>query len=874
VPGEANPAAQKQRNSRQLPTTPTHAEVPAGERAQVAQLIANGKTSVAVDVAKQIHKRHASPASEALLVDAYGARIRSLAERNLAAEARALFELVGQRYPASRQRLAALEPLLAARGGSLATLLAPLADPALPAAQRAEIENYVRREVTDVREIARCEALAPDHPLRAGAAAVVAALEAVTSGPAEEAPALAEISHRSPLAPWKLLVRAIAAFYRGDGDACRLALGAMDPQAAAARLVPALRALLGEKVALSPAAASLVEQVRGEADRLAETLRKLDAAFDKHDRPRCLALIREAVALCRRVQPDICERLRQHISVRSLLGGLDPEAVTAALGGPTLKSAYFWRLLARAAEESHGSPLLVFRACAFWEEFRKHAAREGWLPPSGPELAAVYLHMAELLGRLPDEEYDRYRDEFFDSFDGLVKYYRNQPPEIRALAPKPDANDFYFLSPFVLFERACKADPCPENFRRWLEWTRQRSPANAESVAWQWRIAHPDGVEPLLFLMEAAESRNALQRAFKLMQMAENLDGLHPEVRRARFRLLVSMALRHLRQKKTHLAEKEIRALEALPQAQQGDRPAFVAALGWLSELIAGHAAAAAEAAARTADSLGSEAAAQFLLSGIAAAAKCERLLPPQGAESWNGPIAAALGRACALGDDVGLPLQIPANIRDRLLAEMDSDGAAVAPPLLVALGEAALRTDDFLLAYAISAVGLGRDAAMQAEALFLRARALPPWEDERGQACLDAAAELARRQRKLDLLNRIGAWRARGGWLNLPEAESVSLSSEQLRAVLDREIAAREYPSVAPEEESPEPSCNCPVCRANRTGSLTPIEEAIAELIEQVGPENAAEALAGILDLGAAPSRRRRRRPARDHFPFPGARQ
>ena len=82
--------------------------------------------------------------------------------------------------------------------------------------------------------------------------------------------------------------------------------------------------------------------------------------------------------------------------------------------------------------------------------------------------------------------------------------------------------------------------------------------------------------------MQSAESTNALKRAFKLMEQAERLDGLNPDVRRARLRLLISLATRHLQQKKTHLAEPELRQIEALPQAQQGDRPALAAALRWV----------------------------------------------------------------------------------------------------------------------------------------------------------------------------------------------------------------------------------------------------------------------------------------------------
>src|SRR5260370_8689724 len=82
----------------------TAGEVTAQESAQVAQLIANGKFGFAVDIAKQVHKRCGNAASETLLMDAYVARISSLVERNLEADAHALMQVFLQRYQSARSR--------------------------------------------------------------------------------------------------------------------------------------------------------------------------------------------------------------------------------------------------------------------------------------------------------------------------------------------------------------------------------------------------------------------------------------------------------------------------------------------------------------------------------------------------------------------------------------------------------------------------------------------------------------------------------------------------------------------------------------------------------------------------------------------------
>src|SRR5438309_10180255 len=77
----------------------------AAAQASVRQLAANGKHKAALDKAKEIHKSYGTAASEALLVEAYLARIQSLQAQNLALEAKALTDLVRERYPAARARL-------------------------------------------------------------------------------------------------------------------------------------------------------------------------------------------------------------------------------------------------------------------------------------------------------------------------------------------------------------------------------------------------------------------------------------------------------------------------------------------------------------------------------------------------------------------------------------------------------------------------------------------------------------------------------------------------------------------------------------------------------------------------------------------------
>ncbi len=143
-------------------------------------LLSKGKTKPAVELAKDIHKRCGWPESEALLVDAYAARVRSLWETGLKDEAKALLELVYQRYSCAAARLADVGVLVRAADGNLEALLRPLNDPAAPQEIRRAIENAVRRQVYDLSALAECAALTADHPLRISAAALVRAFATST----------------------------------------------------------------------------------------------------------------------------------------------------------------------------------------------------------------------------------------------------------------------------------------------------------------------------------------------------------------------------------------------------------------------------------------------------------------------------------------------------------------------------------------------------------------------------------------------------------------------------------------------------------------------------------------------------------------------
>src|SRR5260370_22535215 len=140
--------------------------------ASIRELITSGDHRNALERAKVAHRSSGTSALEALLVDEYSERFCSLLRRNLTVEAKSLIDLVRQRYPTARTRLDGLVAPVAAPRVSLDDLVRPLSQPDVAAERRAAIEQAIKRDVDDLAALARCEALALDHPLHKAASAL------------------------------------------------------------------------------------------------------------------------------------------------------------------------------------------------------------------------------------------------------------------------------------------------------------------------------------------------------------------------------------------------------------------------------------------------------------------------------------------------------------------------------------------------------------------------------------------------------------------------------------------------------------------------------------------------------------------------------
>jgi hypothetical protein len=803
----------------------------------IRQAIERGSSKSALERAKQLHKEFAGNESKAILIDAYVARIEAMSAKDLTVEAKALADLVVSRFPESADRLAHLQRDLAARTGDVAALVAPLADSNATPDERNQARQTIRRELADVQALATCPSLPEDHPLRVSAAKISRVFEALTTGDIDDTMvAMAEVSHRSPLAGWKILIRAIMCLYRGRDQECKRHLDSIDKNCAPGLLADPIRAILSESPngQSTKAVRRLVKRVSGPRIELRTALRSLDEKFSKGPSRALYRQIRQTVLLCERVCPQILERAKQHISVKAAVADCPVEAVIESLGGRSVHNAYFWRLFARA-RESNGEPI---EACVLWNHFRNAAIEEDLFAADGPETAFLYVHMAELLSSAPPHQLRQMQSAYCRDPDGWEEYddEDESPPYGSQSSSDGEEQHLYFLFPEKLYERASTLRPDANIYKDWLDYveTTDRSNLKPDDVALKWSEAFPADGRPLLHLAEYAEQRNAFNKALKFIEKAEKLGGIDPRVRRARLRLVVAKFARHIKQKKPNLAAKDLAEINELPQSNEKDRPCFIASLAWVLAMLQDNQAEADRSADKTRDLLGSSVSAVILM--LSAANECRySSAVTNELQKWlsaykEKDLITAVTRTCPIGKDVNIEILLPARWKTLLSKWLKRSDCSLDNSGLLTMAEAALTSGWSEVAYYCCGYGLRSGGPEQARFMFLRGRSLPYFLDERRQDCFAAALALAKRVRDMDLVSEIvetsredlGPW----GWSSsfgpdLADISKLSTDDEAVERVTKFERRTRKYPTRAPTfgrgGRVANTQCQCPACRRAR---------------------------------------------------------
>ena len=362
--------------------------------------------------------------------------------------------------------------------------------------RRRQLHALLQGRLTDPGRLADSPALPASHPLRRQAAVVRRLFEAVTTAPLPPG-ALADldaIPRQSPLAPWKLLIRALDAFYRRADTRAEANLARIPADSGPGRLVPVLRALLtgtrtpaeGADCGSGTPAAALLKQVSaGSHNRRLQ----LSRALKRGDERQALATLRDLLPWLASLPTH-----RRHTLMRTVLdhwqrnGGLPPgliDLLSHQDSDPELP-----RLAALSLEPSQWDGALLV-----WDAYLSAAQAAGRLSPGSPATVRILLHMSELF---PTD-----RQQLLDDLDAASEHALRHALRSGRLPVVFDRA--------ALLERARQAVGSgsaqlgAQVFGAVLAHYARYDAKRAEAEAEAWHAAYPDDLEPLLYLIEAAE---------------------------------------------------------------------------------------------------------------------------------------------------------------------------------------------------------------------------------------------------------------------------------------------------------------------------------------------------------------------------------
>jgi tetratricopeptide (TPR) repeat protein len=753
-------------------------------RARVEALLANGKTRDAVEAAKQLLKQAPDPDAEALVVRAYQARMQALQASGMHKETQALGALVSERFPAYKAQIVPLLRQAEISAGNFQALLTELST--ADTQHRRELETILTRGLTDPAIIADSPALPSNHPLKRMACVVRDLFTAVTSGPLPENALvpLNEIPRHSPVAPWKLLIRALDAFYRCADAAALANLAGIPPDSAPGRLVPIIRRLIGEQGPLedrSFAVKTLLDKVGGNRGQIQSYLSQLAQTLAAYDERKALSTVQALVSLFQSVPTALWRTFLATILRHWHRHGLQPHGLLRALPG-SKKDPDILRLIALTLERAGWDTALEW-----WDGYLTTATASGVLPKSGPEIARVLLHMAALFPANPEEVLDVLGVEDEKALRTLIR-----------TGELPSCFDRR-----ALLERARTADPDPQVFRALVEhYTQWGDAKRTEAEAEAWRHAHPQDLDPLLYLIRVAERRNAYRKALDLLAVAEALNHVHPDVRQSRFRLLLASAERRLKEGKFALALEDLERLAQEPRADEGDHKAYLFALCWAAAHKTGDTAGVARLEQTLITTLENPVLRDLILQAVAGSLKLNYLSRSE--PSSPGQAIDGLVRACELFRTLDRPFVVPS----ALLTQVEKNLEGASPAQLHSLGAGGLRMGWPTLTYAASGQGLAQGGPLVYRFLLARGQVLctcgRPHEQERARQCLRAARELASRARDREAvreastaLDALPDWEAFDALMSgeLAPPDETPLTQEEIAHVIDCERGMRKVP-------------------------------------------------------------------------------
>lgn len=521
-------------------------------RVRLEQLLAKGDTRAAVEAAKLLVREEPGAASEALAVQAYAERIKALIAEGLGREAAAIASIVRERFPAQvASQATALTALLddaRLAAGDFDWILSELRESSEE--RRAGLEERLLPWIADPGALARSAALDPADPLSREARIVAELFETVTSRVAspEEMAALNDIRRRSPLAPWKLLVRAIDAFHREDDDRVAANVTAIDLRSPAARA----GAVLTELTAGAPnrqrsfAAERLIDRISGGRATIAAQIRRVEAASKEDDRRTMREEVRALSKLFDTVSPYAREQLR--IALLPIIGlhfGAEQTASLFRISEDDPEMERYGALLT----ESTGMP----NGAATWVAYAGHELEDGHLEPW--QAAEIYLHALSI-----DDDADD--DDPFICMDPTHDHPVAEPVDTAGI-----------------IEKIVQSRPAPAVLDRLTPHLDQLQGKELRRVLTAWRKTDPDAPQPLVRLLRLAARERRYDDALSLVRQGDRMKTIDPEYGRIRLRVLLRKAEQLLAARSRDAAATILAEVAAADRGE--DAATYLLALQW-----------------------------------------------------------------------------------------------------------------------------------------------------------------------------------------------------------------------------------------------------------------------------------------------------
>lgn len=711
-------------------------------RTRLEQLLAKGDTRGAVDAAKQLVRDEPGAASEELAVRAYAARIRELIAEGLGREAGALASVVRERFPAHASSQASLLEDARLAAGDFSAILAELREAAEE--RRAAIEDRLLPWIVDPAAV-----VAAEDPLGREGRIVAEVFEIVTSRIAtpEELAPLGEIRRRSPLAPWKLLIRAIDAFHRNEDERVATNSAAVDPRSPAKRAADVLMELTTgkQKPGRNFAVERLIDRVSGGRATLAARLRAIETASHGDDRRRLREEVRELAKSFDALSPYEREQVR--IALLPLCGiHFGPEQVAAMLRIDESALPRYGTLLV----ERSGSPFAAGAWAAYGDGLVDAIPIEPW------QAAEIYLHALSL----SDGE-----DDDFVCRDPAHGHPVDEMPvdtkEVlqKIIATKP--------GPAVLARIAPYLDRLPSK--------------EVARVLKAWRKADPESPEPLVRLLRIAEEDRRYEDVPALLREGDKLKTIDPEYARLRLRLSFRLAEQWLAARKRGAADAILAEIAARPEDLGNDIGTYLLALQWA-------AAPPAQAGGLLAELARRGLAAEVILAEVTGALDLQVPLPAS--EASPGELLDGLQRAVDVLRAAGRPPKNIGWIVERAAGHMDVASEAQ----LFALGDAAVGHGMHGLAWNATAVGLGIRGPLLQRFLLLRGATLIAGFSDlaRARDVIDAARTVALRANDRETVwraDQVGGLFALYGHADLDAGEIDSIVDSERRSAMPRRL-------------------------------------------------------------------------------------